>query len=216
MALDSVATFKERVLDLGLGDHVKYFELRRWRALSDLVFSTSYTCHGGDEGVFTREIIVPGLGAEDHIDRPRRRRLFFAGFILAAAEFRRTTESIPSDMPRLLLGPEREERRKRVEKRLAELTDQDGFIEDNLDLSDRLIDRCLGMADANRLAYLSLDLCTKRSMEFVGVTKYQMYAQTPDANACMRMKTVDDVERARIGSQFRVSAEVTQASFACL
>ena len=55
-------------------------------------------------------------------------------------------------------------------------------------MSDCLIDRCIAMYDANRVAYLSLDLCTKRTMDLIGVTKDPQYSQAPDASGYLKLK----------------------------
>ena len=80
MALDSEATFRERVVDRGLGAHLTHFESLGWRTLSDLVYATNYSPQGSDaasEQMFTDDNITKGLGSATHIDRPRLRRLFF-------------------------------------------------------------------------------------------------------------------------------------------
>jgi hypothetical protein len=204
MSIDSEATFRERVLDLGLEAHLPRFEKKKWRTLSNLVFATTYTCHVGDEQKFLDEIVTPGLGAPDHDDYSNIRRLFFEAFALCAADLRRTTEGSAADGPPVILSADRDERRKRVETRWSAFTDENGFFEDGLDISDNLIDRCIAMWRANRVAYLSLDLCTKRTLEIVNVNKDPTYAQTPDSNGFMKMRAVDDEERCRISSQFDI------------
>ena len=64
-------------MDLGLDAHIGRFDRIGWRTLSDLVYATTYSPHGGDEEKFTREIIVKGLGDAEHLDMPRLRRLYF-------------------------------------------------------------------------------------------------------------------------------------------
>jgi hypothetical protein len=205
MALDSEGTFAERLCDRKLEAHLPHFLSLGWRTLNDLVYATTYTPQSHDEPLFEREIIIPGLGSPTHLDRPRLRRLFFEAFVLSASEMRRVAEGSPSDMSRVVPGPELEERRKRVELRQPSLLDADGFIEDVLDVSDKLIIRCITMYDFNKLAYLSLDLCTRRNFEMVGVTKEPALCQAPDASGYMKMKNVEpDDERAPLVSQFDV------------
>ena len=75
MSLDSNASFLERVQELGLGAHVARFETAGWRSMADLAFSTSYA-PGNDEATFISEVVGVGLGAPDHADKNRLRRLF--------------------------------------------------------------------------------------------------------------------------------------------
>ena len=96
----------------------------------------------------------------------------------------------------MIPAPKRAERRRRFEKRLANYTDADGYFPDELDVSDKLIDRCITMWDCNSLAYLGVEFCTKRSMELVGVNKDSKFQPTPDASGVMKFKAVEDDERA--------------------
>ncbi len=85
--------------------------------LNDLVYSTSYSPHGGDEAGFEIDIIIPGLGSATHIDKPRLRRLYFEAFVHSASELRRAGEGTPTEIARVVPVAGREERRKRVERR---------------------------------------------------------------------------------------------------
>ena len=89
MALDSEATFEERVYDLQLEAHLEHFKQIGWRTLHDLVYDTTYSPQGGSEETFQEEIIVKGLGSANHTDRPRLRRLYFEAFVVSAADLRR-------------------------------------------------------------------------------------------------------------------------------
>ena len=136
MSIDSVACFNETVADRGLSAHLANFNTKGWHTLSDLVYATTYSPHGGCEEKFEREIVVKGLGDANHVDRPRLRRLYFEAFALVAGELRRSTEATPTTLVRVVSAPERAERRRRVEKRLACLCDESGHFEDSLDISD--------------------------------------------------------------------------------
>jgi hypothetical protein len=107
-------------------------------------------------------------------------------------------------LSRIVSAPEREELRRRVEKRLVNLCEPDGHFEEDLDVSDRLIDRCIAMQEANRLAYIGFDICTKRSLELVGVTRDPLWTQSPDVSGFLRMKPADDDERAPLNTQFEL------------
>ena len=119
MAIDSEAVFQSRCVEVGLGGHLENFTKIGWRTLSDLVYATTYNPQAGDEEKFMVEVVEKGLGDRAHIDLPRIRRLFFEAFALAAAELRRQCEASPNDLIRVVPKAEREERRRRVEKRLS-------------------------------------------------------------------------------------------------
>ena len=217
MALDSEATFRERVVDRGLGAHLTHFESLGWRTLSDLVYATNYSPQGSDaasEQMFTDDIITKGLGSPTHIDRPRLRRLFFEAFALTAADLRRQVEQTPDNSMRVITTAELEERRRRVARRLANLVEPDGHFEENLDVSDRLLQRCINMLESNRLAYIGLELCTKRDMDMLGVTKDPLWTQSPDGSGFLRMKASDDEVLARLSTQFELLQAIMRRGLA--
>ena len=113
MALDSPASFNNRVAELGLDAHVARFITAGWLTLADLAFASSFV-PGGDEAAFTTDIVTVGLGSATHADKAKLRRLFFEAYTLAAADLRRRMETNSDDLPRKIPGVEREERRKRV------------------------------------------------------------------------------------------------------
>ena len=196
MSLDSAAAFNERVIHRGLEAHLAHFQSIGWRTFGDIAFVSAYA-PGGDEALFVSDIILRGLRDADHIDKPRLRRLYWEAFTLNTADLRRQVESGPSDVPRVVLNAEREERRARVERHLVGLE-----LIDDLDVSDRLIDRCIAIYDNNRLAYLGPELCTKRDMEICDVQKDPTWATAPDLSGVLRLKRSDDDVRADLDSQF--------------
>ena len=178
----------DAIHDLGLSSHAERFAELEWTCLSHVVYATTYTPHGiSDEGLFERDIIVKVLGDADHPHRPRLRRLYFEAFALSAAELRRKVEADPSDISRMVPQAELEERRRRIAKQLPSLVEMDGMFEPDLDVSDTLLKRCIAMYDLNRLAYIALELCTKRSMDLVGVTKDPVWSQAPNGSGFLRM-----------------------------
>ena len=187
MALDSADTFDERVKPRHLTACAERFRQANWHTFADLAFATSFS-PGGDKTVFTGEIIVKGLGSADHADRPRLRRLFWEAFTLASADMRAQVSKGPDDVPRVIPNAEREARRARVVARLTGLEVEE---DPNLDVSDKLIDRCIHMSDSNRLAYLGPALCTKRSMELCGVNSDPLWASQPDMAGVMRLKKME-------------------------
>ena len=208
MALDSSATFRERCIDRGLAVHLPKFESLGWRCLSDLVYATNYspqaTNDATNEQMFLDDIIIKSLGTADHQDKPRLRRLFFEAFALTAADLRRQVEQNPDNPCRVITTAELEEKRRRVERRLTNLVEPDGHFEDNLDVSDRLLQRCIHMYESNRLVYIGFELCTKRDMDLIGVNKDTKWTQTPDGSGFIRMKPAEDEVLCRLSSQFEL------------
>ena len=128
--------------------------------MADLAFSISFA-PGNDEQLFLDEVVTVGLGAPTHSDKNRLRRLFFEAYTMASADLKRRTEATPDDAPRIVPNAERLERRRRVAARLGSGISLEG----ELNISDRLIDLCLGMYESNQLHYIAPDLCTKKTLE---------------------------------------------------
>ena len=207
MAIDSAAVFQSRCIELGLSDHLETFQRLGWRTLSDLVYATTFNPQATteqSEEKFLVDIVTKGLGARDHVNLPRIKRLFFEAFALCAAELRRQCEASPNDLVRTVSKAEREERRRRVEKRHTSLTAADGRFTDELDVSDNLIDKGIALWDANRLAYIGLEYCTMRKMEIVGCKATPALATVPDAQGYLRMKQTNVEEMADLSTQFEI------------
>ena len=160
MATDSVATFSERIMELGLGEHVDRFIRAGWFTLSNLAYA-SRAGQTGNEDDFVREVLVKGLGDEGAAHRHANvlKRLYYEAFMLAAQDLRARTEPTSSVTPRQLPQPERRERRDRIEKRLVGLN-----LRGELEASHNLVDHCIAMFDNNGVKYLPLEICTKREI----------------------------------------------------
>jgi hypothetical protein len=198
MALDSVAAFTERAIELQLEEHLDRFKTNGWTTLAKLAFATPQQ---GNEEEFERRVLIPGLGAKDHADVPSLRRLFFEAFLLASADLKRRSESTADNATRTMPTAERRERYKKVQNRLIGLE-----LKDDLDVSHRLIERCVDMADANTLVHLPLELCTKRSDEVRGIHKDPMWQTVPDpASGSIIFKKLRDELRSPVDGQFALN-----------
>ena len=186
MSLDSHASFLERVLEIGLGAHVARFEIAGWKSMADLAFSTSFA-PGNDEAIFINEVVNVGLGAPDHADKNRLRRIFLEACAMASADLKRRVEASPDDAPRVVPNAERLERRKRVAARLAGLA-INGQLAGELNVSDRLMDLCIEMHDRNQLHYVAPDLCTKKTVDILGGKRDRLWESVPNAAGMLVFK----------------------------
>ena len=194
--LDSKAAFSERMEELGLMPHLDNFKRAKWFTFANLAFSAP---QAGNEETFIKKVLIPGLGAADHEDEHLLRRLFFEAFNMAAADLRRRSESTTEDGPRVMPAAERRERFTRVETRLKPGIKMRGELE----VSYKLIERCVHMWDANTIKYLPLELCTKRNDEVRGIEKDPMWATVPDpASGRLLLKQVRDDVRSAVDGQF--------------
>ena len=206
--VDSAATFKDRYCDdvMQLGAHVKRFEDAGWFTYSDLVFATTFTPNNGEEQRYNEDILVPGLGDTKHKDRMKLRRLFFEAYTLVGAQMKRTVEA-PSNTPREVPNPELEARRTRTETRV------DGIeLEDETDISDALLTRVINMYETNKLAYIGLEVCTKRGDAMVGINKNEQWESVPNISGGFTIRRGDDGQRADIDGQFALSYALQRRS----
>ena len=73
----------------------------------------------------------------------------------------------------------------------------------DLEVSHRLVERCVEMSDANAIKYLAFEFCTKRDDEVRGVEKDPTWATVPDpATGTLRLKMVRDDVRTPVDCQF--------------
>ena len=208
MALDSSASFAERVTELGLDAHAARFTAAGWSTFADFAFTSSYT-PGGEEALFIDEVVTVGLGTPDHADKRKLRRLYFESYTMAAADLKRRVDSGTDDMPRSIPNAEREERRSRLALRLVGLE-----LTGELDVSDRLIDRCITMYESNSLVYLGPDVCTKRSTGVLGGKSDRLWEAVPSASGAMVFKRLEDDSLAETGSQFALQFALQRRALA--
>jgi hypothetical protein len=208
MALDSAATFMERVLTLGLEQHLVRFTTAKWTTFAKLAFSTKYA-PGGDEDAFEKDILLRGLGDVNHEDKAEMRRLFYEAYTLAADNLKRMLINGPGDLPREVPAPEKLARRKRAAAVLRGLE-----LKGELDISDRLMERAIEMYDTNSLSYLSLDVCTKKCFELLGGQKDKRWEQIPNAMGVLEMRLKSDDSRASLDTQFAFSFALQRRSIA--
>ena len=145
MSLESRATFRERVLTLGLEEFLPRFETLGWLTYGELAFATSFVPGTSDDDRFVTDVGIKILtgSAEDvraNTNLPRVRRLFYEAYALAAADLKRRVEGHADDGPRKVAPAEREERRAATAKRLVGVR-----LENEADISDRLLDHAIQM-----------------------------------------------------------------------
>jgi len=86
---------------------------------------------------------------------------------------KRATEP-DADRPRKLSAPELDQRRTDVLGALKGLV-----VTPELDISDSLLTKAVGIYDSNRLAYLPWEECTPRDMDIIGMKKSEAWTRDP-------------------------------------
>ena len=176
-ALDSQATFVERVNELGLGEHLEQFKRNGWVSFATLAFSTDYIPGVSSQDGFLNDIVLPGLGKADHPHKLLLRRLFYEAYALGAADLKRRSLVHADDTPVQVPNTEREARWTRLVNRLQGLT-----LSGELEPSHHLQDFFNECADRNSLKYPEWEECTKRDQELQGVKKDMAWKVDPATN----------------------------------
>ena len=163
---DSEPNFRARATSLGIAnDILEALCVNGVNTLAKFAFSSSYVPGNSDEAPFVAAMHaaigrVPTVG-----ELATLRRLFHEAYGLTAAELRSSVERV-EDMPvKKLAQPERADRLKRQQTKLAGLR-----IEGKLEPSDRLCDLANAMYEENRLHHLEISRCTSKEQEVLNST----------------------------------------------
>jgi hypothetical protein len=161
--VDSVAVFEGRARVIGLPDAtITAMGLRGWTTWTThatFAFSVA-TQPGVDEQAFVDGVVVPLLGAPDHIEAPRLRRLFFEAHTLTSADLRRKVDATETEAPRKLPAPEIAQRLELLQERVRPL-----IIANVLEPSHQLIHALVQCVEDGRVRYVEWARCTSRTQE---------------------------------------------------
>ena len=164
---ESEPVFASRCERVGLGeDDVKKLKGQGLTTLAKVAFCCSYTPGSGDDSELIK-CLDAALGVASTLGQKASfRRLFHEAFSVTAQEMRSMVEQTEESAPRKLSVPERSERFDAITKRLPGLP-----IRNRLEPSDSVIDRFVGIYEANRLAYVEWDKLTSKEHEMLCTTR---------------------------------------------
>eukprot|EP00435_Cladocopium_sp_Y103_P006831 s259_g2.t1 len=158
--VDSVAVFEGRARTIGLSEAlVNAMGLRGWTTHATFAFSVA-TQPGVDEQAFVDGVVMPLLGAAEHIDAPKLRRLFFESHTLTSADLRRKVDANEMEAPRKLPAPEIAQRLELLQTRISPLV-----IANVLEPSHQLINAMVQCVEDGRVRYIEWSKCTSRTQE---------------------------------------------------
>eukprot|EP00435_Cladocopium_sp_Y103_P061595 s739_g23.t1 len=158
--VDSTAVFEGRARTIGISDAIlNAMGLRGWTTHATFAFSVA-TQPGVDEQAFSDGVVVPILGAADHVDAPKLRRLFFESHTLTAADLRRKVDSNEQEAPRKLPAPEIAQRVEMLQQRISPLV-----IANVMEPSHQLINAMVQCVEDGRVRYIEWSKCTSRTQE---------------------------------------------------
>jgi hypothetical protein len=90
------------------------------------------------------------------------------------------------------------------------------LLKGELDISDRLLERAIGIYDSNSLSYIGLELCTKRSFDLLGGQKDKRWEQIPNNAGVVQMRLTEDSARTSVDTQFAFSFAMQRRSLALM
>ena len=158
--VDSAAVFETRAKAIGLADGVlNAMALRGWTTHATFAFAVA--CQpGADEQAFLDGVVVPILGAAEHAEAPRLRRLFLESHTLTSADLRRKVDSNEMEAPRKLPPPEIAQRLDLLQARIHPLK-----IANVLEPSHQLINAIVQCVEDGRVRSVEWSKCTSRTQE---------------------------------------------------
>ena len=160
MGVDSEASFKSRVLELGISQvHYDLLAARNLKTFAGFAFVSAYQPNSQDEKKFV-DALSDILGAAPGDMLPVYTRLFYESHTLAIQDLRTRLESRDSQEPRKLAMPERMDRLGRLKAALPGIT-----MHAQMEPSHALVDRVVAMAEEQSVYYIDLSLCTNRESE---------------------------------------------------
>ena len=122
MALDSAASFRARMVELGIPTaHIEAFERRQVKTHAMFAFISPYQPNATDETPFV-EAVKDFIGAEPRDYLPTYRRLFYESHTMAVQDLRLNLDTREGQEPRKLAMPERMEGLARLRASLTGLT----------------------------------------------------------------------------------------------
>ena len=128
---------------------------------------------------------------------------------MVGAEMKRKVEAGSDEAPRVVPNAEREARRSAAVQWLKGVS-----LKGEFDISDRLLDRAIGMHEGNVLGYLGRELCTKRGNAMLGLQKDKLWESSPNASGEFTLRRSDDGRRADVDTQFAFSFALQRRSLA--
>ena len=158
--VDSTAVFEARATSIGVPEDVlAAMALKGWVSHGTYAFAVA-TQPGADEQAFLDGVIIPLLGAADHIAAPKLRRLFFESHTLTSAELRRQVDATEQEAPRKLPAPEIAQRMELLQARIRPL-----IVANFMEPSHHLINSLVQCVEDGRVRYIEWSRCTSRTQE---------------------------------------------------
>ena len=207
-SLNSEAVLGERLNAAGFTDD----EQTRMRnqgltTLARVAFCCAYQ-PGGDEGPLLAAATTIFGNQVSGSTMVSFRMLHFEAFTIMAADMRQRITRTDDTTPQRLPAAERQARIERQKQRLVGLE-----LRDELEPSHTLVDAAVQIYEDNCWAYLSWEVCTRRSQEVAGVKKDQAFRLDP-ATGSLRLQDAANGPQADLMSDLMIKNALTRRSLA--
>ena len=169
--------FQTKIVEYELEILLPEFDKRRINTMAKFAYGCEYTPACEDQSKLTEFLTSIAGGADEHLGMLRM--LWWNSWGTVAAELSQDAElTVPATSQHHPAGatqPSTQTTRKHTNQEIAlrrkRVWDEIGvgmILTEETDVSDRLIQDCLELSEANRLLYIPWERCTRRSMEEVG------------------------------------------------
>ena len=199
-------SFLARVVELGLEDVIPKFKAKGLTTFARYAYGSDYNPQLADTTILNTQLLTPL--ADGNVDLvPVLRMLWWESWGIATADMRRQAEPEP-DAPRKLGAPELKARREEVLGKLPGLT-----VTKELDISDQLLQECVGIHDSNRVKYVPWEACTARSMEVIGEKTEAIW--TKDASTgFLKADAARSSPTAEVGTEYQLDLALKRRGLA--
>ena len=202
--------FESKLKDVGLEGYKDAMTRRGWTTLSTFAFASSWSPGSGDDTSFVNQVVMPLLGAADHADLPKLRKLYHEAYTVVAAELRSKlegTQETDGSKTRKLPPVERKTRwtQMKVTYRHLQMSDQ-------LEPAHHVVDKCHSMKVEGELRYLAPHEVPTRDQELLNVKTEELIKR--DASGHLRAHDETRLPEADTKTDLRLRQAYTRRGLA--
>ena len=207
---ESHAVFDAKLRDMGLDGYKDEMSRRGWTTMSTFAFASSWSPGSGDDQAFINQVARPLLGAADHADLPKLRKLYHEAYTIVAAELRSRlegTQEADGSKTRKLPPVERKTRWAQLKAAYAHLQ-----LSDQLEPAHHVVDKFHSMRVDGELRYLAPHEVPTRDQELHNVKTEELIKK--DASGHLRAHDETKLPEADTRTDLRLRQAYTRRGLA--
>ena len=204
---ESQAVFESKLKDMGLEGYKDAMTRRGWTTLSTFAFASSWSPGSGDDTSFVNQVV---LGAADHADLPKLRKLYHEAYTVVAAELRSKldrAQETDASKTRKLPPVERKTRWTQMKVTYGHLQ-----MSDQLEPAHHVVDKCHSMKVEGELRYLGPHEVPTRDQELLNVKTEELIKR--DASGHLRAHDETKLPEADTKTDLRLRQACTRRGLA--